>query len=88
MRQTMCRRLKELEKINAAAAERARASSVDHSALNKIAARLEAWRASPELAKLVAESPPDFLHNRVQELRAQLRERASSHARSAQAGGF
>jgi predicted metal-dependent hydrolase len=87
MTQKLCKRLEELEKISAAA-QRARTSSGDRQALERLRARLEARRASPELAKLLAESSPDFLRNRMQELRAQLRERAYGHSRSAHLGGL
>jgi len=91
MRQKLCRRLEDLEKISAAvaAAQRARTASVDIEALReRIRAAAEAWHAVPENQALLAEQPPDFLYHRVQSLRAQLAEMARGHSRSAHPGGY
>ena len=75
MRQKLCRRLEELERISAVAL-RARASTVDRRALDELEAKLVAWPPDPEYEKFLAEQPPEFLGIRVRELRAQLWERA------------
>jgi hypothetical protein len=80
MRQKLCRRLEELEKIRAAV-QRARTSSVDRQFLNELKARVEAWHADPVNQEWLAEQPPDFLYHRVQELRRQLLDRACGHSR-------
>jgi hypothetical protein len=87
MKQKLCKRLEELERISAAAARRGRATCGNRQALEELRARLEARRASPELQKLLAESSPDFLRNRMQEVRAKLWERANRHSQSAHLGG-
>jgi hypothetical protein len=82
MRQKLCRRLEDLEKISAAAAaRRVTTSSDDRRALDALWASVDAWHAVPENQVWVATQPPGFLHYRVQELRAQLMEIASGHRR-------
>ena len=90
MRQKLCRRLEELEKVNAAAsaAQQAKTAAVDREALHKrLWAMMEACPPSPERQEWLAKQPPDYLYHAVAEVRAQLRERADRH-RSVQAGRF
>ena len=89
MRQKLCRRLEELEKISAAAATRRLEKSSDYE--RKIAQMMEhvhAWHADPVNQEWLAEQPPDYLHRSVQSLRAQLEERVNGRFRTHQAGGF
>jgi hypothetical protein len=89
MRQTLCRRLEELEKISAAAAARRATSSSNYRrVLDEMVAKAEAWHADPVNQKWLAEQPPDYLYHRVQSFRAELQERASRHFRQVQTGGF
>ena len=88
MRQKLCRRLEELERISVAAATRRFEKSSDYE--RKIADIMEhvhAWHADPVNQKWLAEQPPEFFYNRVQQLRAQLAERAYGHSRSVYQGG-
>jgi hypothetical protein len=125
MRQKLCRRLEELEKISAAAAahrermkprdhgvldeliakakawhavpenQKWRALVIadermkprDHGVLDELIAKAKAWHAVPENQKWLAAQPPEFFHTRVQEFRAQLRERAFGRSRSVGLGG-
>jgi hypothetical protein len=82
MRQKLCRRLEGLEKINAerAAARRAKAKSEGMVAVRaRLMAITAAWRAKPGNLEWLAAQSPDFLYNRVQQLRAKLWEKASRH---------
>jgi hypothetical protein len=89
MRQKLCRRLEELERISAAAAaHRERMKPRDRGVLDELIAKVQAWHAVPENQKWLAEQPPDYLHRRVQSLRAELQERAYGHSRPVQKGGF
>jgi hypothetical protein len=88
MRQKLCRRLEELEKISAAAAaHRERMKPRDHGVLDELIAKAKAWHAVPENQKWLAAQPPEFFYTRVQEFRAQLRERAFGRSRSVGLGG-
>ena len=80
MRQKLCRRLEDLEKISAVAA-RSTAPSFDSRRLDAIWASVEARHSIPENQAWVAAQPLDFLHHAVQELRAQLIEIAAGHRR-------
>jgi hypothetical protein len=89
MRQTLCRRLEDLEKIAVAAAARRTEKSSDYE--EKIARLIEmseAWHADPVNQKWLAEQQPDYLHRSVQAFRAELEERANGRFRTHQAGGF
>jgi hypothetical protein len=87
MRQKLCRRLEELERISAAAAaHRERMKARDRRVLDELIAKTEAWHADPVNQKWLAEQPPEFLYRRVQEFRARLAERAYGHSRSVQGG--
>jgi hypothetical protein len=89
MRQTLCRRLEELEKISAAAAARRATSSSNYRrVLDEMVAKAEAWHADPVNQKWLAEQTPEFLQRRVQEFTAQLAERAYGHSRSVHQGGY
>ena len=89
MRQKLCRRLEELEKISAAAAARRVGTSSDYEeTIARIREQAEAWHANPENQKWLAEQPPDYLHRSVQSLRRQLEDRAYGGSRPHQAGGF
>ena len=89
MRQKLCRRLEELEKISAAAAARKVETSSDYEeTIARIREQAEAWHANPENQKWLAEQPPDYFHSRVQSFRAELQERANRHSRQLQTGGF
>jgi hypothetical protein len=89
MRQKLCRRLQELEKISAAAAaRRPRPSSDYRRVFDQLVAKAQARLADPEYQAWLATQPPDYLYSRVQWLRAQLQERASGHFRQVQTGGF
>jgi hypothetical protein len=88
MRQKLCKRLEELEKISAAAAaHRERMKPRDHGVLDEFIAKAKAWHAVPENQEWLAAQPPEFFHNRVQEFRAQLRERAFGRSQSVRPGG-
>lgn len=87
MRQKLCRRLEELEKISAAAAaRRSRTSSEYKEKRARLKEWAAAWHADPVNQAWLAEQPPDYLFRRVQELRAKLIERAYGGSRSADAG--
>jgi hypothetical protein len=89
MRQKLCRRLVELEKISvAAAARRPGTSSGYRQAFDEHVAKAKAWLADPVNQKWLAEQPPDYLYRRVQSLRAYLQERASGHSGQLQIGGL
>jgi len=89
VRQKLCRRLEERERISAAAAaRRARTSSDYRRVFDELVAKAKARHADPEYQAWLAAQPPDYLYRRVQWLRAQLRERASGHSRQVQTGGF
>jgi len=89
VRQTLCRRLEELEKISAAAASLRVANSADYErTVASLMEKVHAWHAVPENQKWLAEQPPDYLYHRVQSLRAELEERANGRFRMHQAGGF
>jgi len=87
MRQKLCKRLEELERISAAAAARRVVASSDYEeTIARIREQVEAWHANPENQKWLAEQPPDYLYRSVQSLRAQLEERANGHLQSAHSG--
>jgi hypothetical protein len=89
MRQKLCRRLEELEKISAAAAaRRPRTSSGYRQVLDEHVAKAKAWLADPVNQKWLAEQPPDYFYDRVQALRAELQARAYGYSRQLQTGGF
>jgi hypothetical protein len=89
MRQKLCRRLEDLEKISAAAAaERERVRPRDNRVLDQLVAKAQARLADPEYRAWLAAQPPDYLYRRVQWLRTQLQERAYGHSRQVQTGGF
>jgi hypothetical protein len=89
MRQKLCGRLEDLEKISAAAAARRLEKSPDYDEkIARLIERAEAWHADPVNQKWLAEQPPDYLHRSVQALRAELEERANGRFRTHQAGGF
>lgn len=71
VRQSLYKRLEQLEE-RSAATRRAQAMSDLSPELHRLEAIVDAWAVDPRLEKLLAEAPPDFLHNRVRELRAQL----------------
>jgi hypothetical protein len=88
MKPKLCKRLEELEKISAAAAAyRERMKPRDHSVLDELIAKAEAWHAVPENQKWLAEQPPEFFCTRMQEFRAQLAEIAYGRSRSVHHGG-
>ena len=83
MRQSLHKRLHELERISAEAAARRPATSSDYPQfLEGLRAKLEVLNADPEHQKWLAEQPPDFLAGRMRQLRAELSERAYGHGRS------
>ena len=89
MRQKLCRRLEDLEKISAAAAaQRERMKPRDRGILDEIMAQAEAWHAVPENQKWLAEQPPEFLPTRMRELKARLAEMANGRSRSVHQGGY
>jgi hypothetical protein len=89
MRQKLCRRLEEQDKISAATAARRGAKSPGHEAtIARITAQAQAWHAVPENQAWLAEQPPDFLFHRVQSLRARLAEIAYGRTRSVYQGGY
>jgi len=89
MRQKLCRRLEDLEKISAAAAaRRPRTSSNYRRVLDQLVAKAQARLADAEYQAWLAAQPPDYLYRRVQWLRAQLQERASGHSGQLQSGGL
>jgi hypothetical protein len=89
MRQKLCRRLEDLEKISAAAAaQRERMKPRDRGILDELIAKAEAWHAVPENQAWLAAQPPDYLYHRVQSLKAQLAEIANGRSRSVHQGGY
>jgi hypothetical protein len=89
MRQTLCRRINELEKASAALlARRPHISSGYKEKIARLCELAEAWHANPANQQWLAEQPPDYLHRRVQALRAQLTERAAGYSGSYGARGF
>jgi hypothetical protein len=89
MRQKLCRRLEELEKISAAAAaRRERMRPRDNRVLDELIAKAEAWHAVPENQAWLAAQPPEYFTTSMQEFKAQLAEKASRHSRSVRAGGL
>jgi hypothetical protein len=77
MKQTVRRRLEGLERISSAAVARQPQKSPEYQ--RKIAAIVEdanRWHADPANQKWLAEQPPDFLANRMQQLRHALHRRA------------
>jgi hypothetical protein len=89
VRQKLCRRLEDLEKISAAAAaQRERMKPRDRGILDELIAKAEAWHAVPENQAWLAAQPPDYLYHRVQSLKAQLAEIANGHSRSVHQGGY
>lgn len=89
MRQKLCKRLEELEKICAAAAARRAETNSDYEeAFARLRAEVEAWHADPVNQKWLAEQPPDHLHRGLRSLQAELEQRASGHSRPFRAGGF
>jgi hypothetical protein len=82
VKQRLCKRLAELERVNEIAARRARATLAQPE-MEKAMAWLEKRAADPQLQQLLAESPIGFLGMRVRELRAELRGRAYSAAQIA-----
>jgi hypothetical protein len=89
MRQKLCRRLEDLEKIAVAAAARRTEKSSDYEEkVARLIEKAEAWHADPVNQKWLAEQPPDYLYHRVQSLRAQLAERAYGRSRSVHQGGY
>jgi hypothetical protein len=89
MKQKLCRRLEELERISAAAAaRRPKTSSNYRKGLDELVAKAQARLADPEYQAWLAAQPPDYMYRRVQWLRAQLQERAFGHSRQVQTGGF
>jgi len=89
VRQKLCKRLEDLERISAAAAAPRVDSSADYE--RSIAAMMEevhAWHSNPVNQKWLAEQPPDYLYRSVQSLRAQLQERACGHSRAVHEEGF
>ena len=89
MKQKLCKRLEELEKIRAAAAVRRASTSSDYKEkIARMVERANAWHADPVNQKWLAEQPPDYFHNCVQSLRAKLQERSNRHLRQLQTGGF
>ncbi len=89
MRQKLCRRLEELEKISAAAAaHRERMRPRDHRALDELIAKAEAWHAVPENQAWLAAQPPEYFTNSTREFRAQLAEIVYGRSRSVHQGGY
>ena len=91
MRQRLCRRLEELEKVRAAAEaiRQASANSVNTEAvLEQIRADVEAWHADPKNQEWLAAQPPEYLHNSLQQLKAELEQIASGYRPSVYGGGF
>lgn len=91
MRQKLCKRLEDLEKISAAAAaaQRARTASVDTEAvLEQIRIAAEAWHSDPKNQEWLAAQPPEYFRNSLQQLKAELEERAAGYSGSYGARGF
>jgi hypothetical protein len=86
MRQKLCRRLDELEKISAAAAERERRH--DNRVLDELIAKAEAWHAVPENQVWLAAQPPEYFTTSMREFKAQLEDLASGRSRAVQGQGL
>ena len=73
MKQKLCRRLEELEKLSAAAAARRADHSPDYEkTLAEIRRGAEAWHAGPVNQKWLAEQPPEYLGIQVRALRQEV----------------
>lgn len=84
MRQRLSRRLEELERIaTAAAARRSEESPGYKQKIEALVERARAWIADPVNQEWLAAQSPDYLHNRVQALRAKMWERAQAYCREA-----
>ena len=82
MRQKLCRRLEELEKISVALNARLARRNPEHErVLAEIRQRTEAWHADPANQRWLTEQPPEYLGIQVRELRARLMEIASGGRR-------
>lgn len=82
MRQKLCRRLDELEKISAATAARRADHSPDFETTRaKIMRHVEAWHSDPVNQKWLQEQPPEYLGIQVRTLRQRLFDRAHGGAR-------
>ncbi len=77
MTQKLCRRLEDLEKIAAAAAaSRSEKSSDFTQEMELIMQKVHAWHADPVNQEWLAAQPPDYLYASVEELRAELWQKA------------
>ena len=87
MRQKLCRRLEQLEKVNAAASLTSIRESAD-SAIEDLRAILRANDFQQEPNESLAETLGRFMGINLRELKAQLAEMANGHSRSVQQGGY
>jgi hypothetical protein len=88
MRQKLCRRLEELEKIGAAAAQRTDGRVSADSAIEELRAVLRANDFQQEPNESLAETFARFQGISLGELKAQLTEIAYGHSRSVRMGGL
>ena len=89
MRQKLCRRLEDLEKISAAAAaQRERMKPRDRGILDELIAKAEAWHAVPENQAWLAAQPPEYFTTSMREFKVQLEDLASGRSLAVQGQGF
>jgi hypothetical protein len=88
MTQKLCRRLQELEKISAAAAQRVNSHVSTDSVIEEIRDVLRANDFQQEPDESLAQTVARFMGISLPELRQEMMEIASGHSRSVQAGGF
>ena len=88
MKQKLCRRLEELEKISAATALRATDDSLADAAIENIREMLRANNFPQEPNESLAETLARFMGISLLELRQEMMEVASGHSRSVHARGF
>jgi hypothetical protein len=82
MRQKLCRRIKDLERIHSAAVARRVDSSGDYERkMATIMSEVDAWHANPVNQQWLAEQPPDYLRIQMQSLERELEEIASGRRR-------
>jgi hypothetical protein len=88
MRQKLCRRLEDLEKVSATTRQ-ASQTAVDREAFHKrFLALMATIPPNPEREAWLKNQPPEYFHNSVQQLKALIAEKAARYRASQQAGGY
>jgi energy-coupling factor transporter ATP-binding protein EcfA2 len=88
VRLKLCRRLEELEKISAAAAQRIDSRVSADSAIEELREVLRTNNFPQEPNESLAETLARFMGISLRELKAQLEELSRGHSQSVRAGGF